>query len=122
MPDDPLVASVLLKFVSVDGEGAGVVEDDPGVGDGGVEGAGGSGNSVKTHLLRVLTRSKPSWLSLNIEVSSPVLAPVSAPPEGLVASEASSSDTTSTKVTFLPAATSGLGIGLLALSGWSLGP
>ncbi len=56
VPDGPLVSGVLLVSIGVEGEGASVMEDDPRVRDGGVEGAGGTVNGVKTHLFRVCRR------------------------------------------------------------------
>ncbi len=61
VPGDPLEAGMLLALVGVEGEGPDVVEDDPGVGDRGVEGAGGTVYRLRTHLLWVSTRSKSSW-------------------------------------------------------------
>ena len=64
--DNPLEAGMLLALVGVEGEGPGVMEDDPEVRDGGVEGAGGTVNRFRTHLLRVSTRSKPSWRLIKV--------------------------------------------------------
>ena len=97
--DDPLEAGMLLALIGVEGEGPGVVVDNPRMWNRGVERAGRTVDRLRTHLLRVSTRSSSSWrLGKESKTSS---AGPPGPPPGAWKVEFRITSLESTKVTDL---------------------